>query len=190
MNNGDDRRYPAPTLRFAIGDPDMTASTQTTRTRRLHAPRLAALLLGALAAGAATLASAEQVVNPGDIIVERQITPRIAYDNVPKSQDPVLVRATTFPASSFNPMMATMASDADLTSAHGSTGLVDGGVGAAGLQAVTRILSGNATGNNVALGNGNIGAPAAGIGGTISSSVSGALAPLSTALGGALGGLK
>ncbi|CAG4890911.1 hypothetical protein [Paraburkholderia gardini] len=168
----------------------MTASTQTTRARRPSAPRLAALLLGALAAGAATLASAEQAVNPGDIIVERQITPRIAYDNVPKSEDPVLVRATTFPASSFNPMMATMVSDADLTSAHGSTGLADGSVGAAGLQAVTRILSGNATGNNIALNSGNIGAPAAGIGGTISSSVSGALAPLSTALGGALGGLK
>jgi hypothetical protein len=168
----------------------MTAPTQTTHARSLHAPRLAALLLGALAAGAATLANAQQVTNPGDIIVERQITPRIAYDNVPKSQDPVLVRATTFPANSFNPMMATLVSDADLTSAHGSTGLAEGGVGAAGLQAVTRILSGNTTGSNVALNNGNIGTPAPGIGGTISSSVSGALAPLSTALGGALGGLK
>ncbi|CAG4907098.1 hypothetical protein [Paraburkholderia saeva] len=168
----------------------MTVSRETTRGHSQHAPRLAALLLGALAAGSATLACAQQVVNPGDIIVERQITPRIAYDNVPKSQDPVLVRATTFPANSFNPMMATAVSDADLTSAHGSTGLADGGVGAAGLQAVTRILSGNTTGNNVALNNGNIGAPAPGIGGTISSSVSGALAPLSTALGGALGGLK
>jgi hypothetical protein len=167
----------------------MTASHRTTRARSLYRA-LAAALLGSLAAGATTLASAEQVVNPGDIIVERQITPRIAYDNVPKSQDPVLVRATTFPASSFNPMMATMASDAELTGAHGSTGLADGGVGAAGMQAVTRILSGNTTGSNVALGSGGIGQPAAGIGGTITSSVTGALAPLSTALGGALGGLK
>jgi hypothetical protein len=167
----------------------MTASNRTTRARSLCG-LLAAALLGTLAAGVTTPASAEQFVNPGDIIVERQITPRIAYDNVPKSQDPVLVRATTFPASSFNPIMATMVSDADLTSAHGSTGLADAGVGAAGLQAVTRILSGNTTGSNVALNSGGIGQPAPGIGGTISSSVSGALTPLSTALGGALGGLK
>ena len=64
---------------------------------------------------------------------------------------------------------------------------IDQGEGAA--ATVTRILSGNATGNNVALGAG-IGQPAAGIGGTISSSVTGALAPLSSTLGGALGGLK
>ena len=167
----------------------MTASIRTRRARSLAAPLFAAAL-GALAAGAATLASAQEAVNPGDIILERQITPRIAYDSVPKSDDPVTARATTFPANSFNPAMATLASDADLTGAHGSTGVADGGAGSAGLQAVTRILSGNTTGSNVALGSGGIGQGPVGVGGTISSSVSGALAPLSTALGGALGGLK
>jgi hypothetical protein len=180
---------PASALPFTIGDTAMTASIRTMRARNRYAPLVAALF-GMLAASAATLANAQQSVNPGDIIVERQVTPRIAYDSVPKSDDPVMVRATTFPANSFNPAIAMLVSDADLTNAHGSTGLADGSVGSAGLQAVTRILSGNTTGSNVALGNGGIGAPAPGIGGTISSSVSGALAPLSTALGGALGGLK
>jgi hypothetical protein len=58
------------------------------------------------------------------------------------------------------------------------------------MQAVTQILSGKATGNNIALNAGGIGGPTAGIGGAISSSVTGALAPLSNVLGGALGGLK
>jgi hypothetical protein len=131
-----------------------------------------------------------QVVNPGDIVIERQITPRIAYDAVPKSDDPVTSRASTFPANTFNPTMTQMASDADLTNAHGSAGLGTNGAGGAGLQAVTRILSGTTTNNNVALNSGGIGQPAPGVGGTISQSITGALAPLSTALGGALGGLN
>ncbi|HEY3599801.1 MAG TPA: hypothetical protein VGL08_20075 [Paraburkholderia sp.] len=152
---------------------------------------LASLLVTLLALGAPRAASAQQVTNPGDIIVERQITPRIAYDSVPKDQDPVLSRATTFPANSFNPAMAQLASDTDLTNARGSTGVSSNGVLAGtGMQAVTRILSGNTTGNNVALGSGGIGQPAPGLGGTLTSSVTGALAPLSNVLGGALGGLK
>jgi hypothetical protein len=143
--------------------------------------------LGAISV--ASIASA-QVVNPGDIVVERQITPRIAYNPVPKSDDPVTSRVSTFPANTFNPTMAQVASDADLTNAHGSTGLDTNAAGGAGLQAVTRILSGTTTNNNVALNSGGIGQPAPGIGGTISQSVTGALAPLSTALGGALGGLS
>jgi len=145
-----------------------------------------------IAAGAMSVAgiARAQVVNPGDIVIERQITPRIAYNAVPKSDDPVTSRASTFPANTFNPTMTQLASDADLTNAHGSAGLGTSGAGGAGLQAVTRILSGTTTNNNVALNSGGIGQPAPGVGGTISQSVTGALAPLSTALGGALGGLK
>jgi hypothetical protein len=81
--------------------------------------------------------------------------------------------------------------DTDLTNAHGSSGVAAGGVRVGtGMQAVTQILSGKATGNNAALNSGGIGLPAPGIGGTISSSVTGALAPLSNTLTGALGGLK
>jgi hypothetical protein len=182
----------------------MTTNLQTPRASGLPvaSPDSARAVRGALAAGAATLAAvftasfaghacAEQVANPGDIIVERSVTPRDAFVPVPRDQDPVAVRATTFPANSFNPAIATLVGDSDLTNAHGSTGVAAGGVlNGTGMQAVTQILSGRATGSNVALNAGGIGAPAAGIGGTISSSVTGALAPLSNVLGGALGGLK
>jgi hypothetical protein len=155
-------------------------------------------LPAALAAGAALLgtcfalnANAQQVVNPGDIIVERTVTPRDAFVPVPRDQDPVAVRATTFPANSFNPAIAQLVGDTDLTNAHGSSGVADSGaLGDTGMQAVTQILSGRATGNTIALNSGAIGGPAAGIGGTITSSVTGALAPLSNVLSGTLGGLK
>lgn len=156
--------------------------------------RVAALvsaLSGLAAAGIAPAARAQQVVNPGDIIVERDITPRSAFASVPKSEDPVGVRATTFPKNSFDPMMASLASDTDLTNARGSSGVATGGIlnnQNAGMQAVTRILSGNQTGANTAPGvaGGSVG----GIGHTISSTVTGALAPLSTALTGALGAAR
>lgn len=166
----------------------MIASLKTHTSRRMLASLLSTLA-GVLVAGIADSAYA-QATNPGDIIVERQITPRIAYDPVPKSQDPVAVSVTTFPANTFNPAMAQLASDSDLTNAHGSSGVNSNAAMGTGLQAVTRILTGNATNNNIALNSGSIGNPAPGIGGTVTSSVTGALAPLSTALGGALGGLK
>jgi hypothetical protein len=160
------------------------------RCRPLAAPLLAAAI-GALAGLASGAASAQQVVNPGDIIVERTITPRSAFDTVPKDQDPVAVRATTFPANTFNPALAQLATDADLTNAHGSSGVAPtGALTGSGMQAVTRILSGNATGSNVALNAGTVGPPAPGLGGQLSSSVSGALAPLSNALSGSMGGLR
>ncbi|MBN3767397.1 hypothetical protein [Burkholderia sp. Ac-20365] len=166
----------------------MIASLGTLCTRTIRATRLAAIA-GLCAAGLTGMAAA-QTANPGDIVVEREIAPRIAYAPVPKDQNPVSSRVSTFPANTFNPTLAQVASDADLTNARGSTGLDNSIAGGAGLQAVTRILTGNTTNNNVALNSGGIGQPAPGIGGTISSSVTGALAPLSTALGGALGGLN
>ncbi|WP_341314690.1 hypothetical protein WN982_05130 [Paraburkholderia sp. IMGN_8] len=154
-------------------------------------PATLAAVVVLLTAGFSVDAAAQQVTNPGDIIVERTITPRDAFVPVPKSQDPVAVQATTFPATSFNPAMAQVVGDTDLTNAHGSSGVADGGVlGSSGMQAVAQILSGKATGNNVALNAGTIGMPAPGIGGTITTSVTGALAPLSNALSGTLGGLK
>lgn len=175
----------------------MTTSIRTPRALRSRVsahtslPAALASVLVLLSASFTVDAIAQQAVNPGDIIVERTITPRDAFVPVPKTQDPVAVRATTFPANSFNPAVATIVGDTDLTNAHGSSGVAAGGVlGGTGMQAVTQILSGKATGNNVALNSGGIGLPAPGIGGTISSSVTGALAPLSNTLTGALGGLK
>lgn len=169
----------------------MTTLTKSSRAGASLAslrPLLQAML-GIAAATGAGAALAQQVVNPGDIIVQREITPRSAFVPVPVDQDPVAVRATTFPANTFNPAIAQVVSDADLTSAHGSSGVAPAGAMANGMQTITRILSGNATGSNVALGAG-MGQAGPGIGGTIAQSVTSSLAPLSTALSGALGGLK
>ncbi|MFL9905663.1 hypothetical protein [Paraburkholderia sp. RL17-337-BIB-A] len=175
----------------------MTTSIRTPGTRKPLAasrtllPVSLATLVALLSACFTVHAAAQQSVNPGDIIVERTVTPRDAFVPVPRSEDPVAVRATTFPANSFNPAVAQLVGDTDLTNAHGSSGVAQGGVlGGTGMQAVTQILSGKATGNNVALNAGGIGMPGPGIGGTITSSVTGSLAPLSNALSGALGGLK
>ncbi|MFM0736711.1 hypothetical protein PQQ51_05620 [Paraburkholderia xenovorans] len=175
----------------------MTSSPETRRAARPPAALLtlapAAIAVAIAFAGTllSAVAGAQQAVNPGDIIVERTVTPRDAFVPVPRNQDPVAVRATTFPANTFNPAVAQLVGDTDLTNAHGSSGVAEGGVlGGTGMQAVTQILSGKATGNNVALNAGGIGMPAPGIGGTITSSVTGSLAPLSNVLNGALGGLK
>ncbi|KVN90273.1 hypothetical protein WJ69_12900 [Burkholderia ubonensis] len=152
----------------------------------LRHPALA-VVCAALAGTACGAARAqEQAVNPGDVIVMRDVKPHIAYRNVPTAQDSVLSRATTFPANSFNPMMATVVSDLDLTNAHGSNGVAPGGMlGDIGMQAVTRVLAGETGGGSVVRGAVG-GAPTlGGIGGTISNSVSGALAPLTNALGAA-----
>jgi hypothetical protein len=175
----------------------MTTSIRTPRARRSPAtspillPAALATLVALLSACFAVDAAAQQTANPGDIIVERTVTPRDAFVPVPRDQDPIAVRATTFPANTFNPAIAQIVGDTDLTNAHGSSGVADGGVlGDTGMQAVTQILSGKTTGSNVALNAGSIGMPGPGIGGTITSSVTGALAPLSNALSGSLGGLK
>jgi hypothetical protein len=170
------------------------AARLATQSATQSAARFATLLgaLTALAlAGLAPAARAEQVVNPGDIIVERDVTPRSAFSSVPRSQDPVGVRATTFPKNSFDPMIGALVSDTDLTNAHGSSGVAPGGIlnnPNAGMAAVTRILSGNETGSNIALG-ASVGG-AGGIGNTISSTVTSALAPLCTVLTGALGATR
>ncbi|RQH09683.1 hypothetical protein D1Y85_00555 [Paraburkholderia dinghuensis] len=162
----------------------MTAcNTAPAHSRR--SARVAAIVCGCLAAGISAVTTAQQVVNPGDIIVERDITPRSAFASVPKSQDPVVVRATTFPANTFDPTMAAVVSDTELTNAHGSAGVAPGGptgANAAGMQALSSILTGRDTGSNVALGASGQGG---GIGGMISSTMAGALAPLSAALGAA-----
>jgi hypothetical protein len=159
----------------------MTARITTPATGR-RSIRAAAVVCGLLAAGASATAWA-QAVNPGDIIIERDVTPRSAFDSVPKSQDPVLVRATTFPANSFDPAMAAVVSDAELTSARGSNGVVTGGIAgatAASLEVLTGVLSGKQNGSNMAMG---AGVQAGTMGGSLSSAVTGALSPLSAALG-------
>ncbi|WP_322009896.1 hypothetical protein [Paraburkholderia sp. J12] len=159
----------------------MTGRTTTPACGRRSAG-VAAVICGFLAAGVAAGAMA-QAVNPGDIIVERDITPRSAFGSVPKSQDPVLVRATTFPANSFDPTMAAVVSDAELTSAHGNTGVSPGttaGATAASMQMLTGLLTGRENGNSMGMG---AGVQAGSMGGSIAGAVTGALSPISAALG-------
>ncbi|WP_186072526.1 hypothetical protein [Burkholderia gladioli] len=153
----------------------------------MNRPTLSLLAALATLSCAAGSAQAQQVQNPGDIIVLRTVTPRIAYRPVPVEQDPVAVRATTFPANTFDPMMANVVSDLDLTNARGSVGVVTGTVGNtnATVAAVTQVLTSDLAGP-VGRGNAGVMVPTAGLGGlgnTISTTITGAISPLVTALG-------
>lgn len=139
---------------------------------------------------AAPCALAQNNGNAGAIVVERDVMPRDAFRAVPRSDNPIAVQAQTFPAQAFDTSVTTLVSDADLTQAHGSQGVPGGpGAGVASMQVLTKLLGGSATGSNVAMGPGGIAPSTTGVGGTISMSVTGALAPLSAGLAG-LGGLK
>jgi hypothetical protein len=159
-------------------------------TRSLAKAALLPSVVAVLAA-ASPNGFAQESSNPGDIIVERQVMPRDAFRALPRDENPVAVKATTFPAPAFDSTVGTLVSDADLTQVHGSQGLSGAGTagGTASLQALTKILGGSATGSNVAMGPGGLAPTTVGVGGTISMSVTGALAPLSSALAG-LGGSK
>ena len=162
----------------------MHADSRHKGTARSIAGRLSGCAICALALSCSMHAAAQEP-QPGDIIIERQVMPRDAFTHVPRSDNPVLSRATTFPATTFDASIATLVSDVDLTNARGSGGVAAGADGsAAGLAAATTLLAGSAAASRVAGGTGALGqGPTAGIGATISSSVTGALAPLNAALG-------
>jgi hypothetical protein len=160
----------------------MNASTQKPSSRRPCAALLSALL-GVLAAGAVTGAAAQSNTERGNLVIERDITPRDAFVPVPKNQDPISVQVQTFPTATFDGSIGSMASDLDLNSAHGTTGITGNGfmpslVGANGIE---HMLAGN--GNSVPVGAGASFGGAGGIGSSIAQSVNGALAPLGAALG-------
>jgi hypothetical protein len=158
--------------------------------RRLVPAALAHCLAALLASAAAQSAIAQASGNPGDIIVERNVMPRDAFKAIPRDENPVAVRATTFPAPAFDATVGSLVSDADLTQVHGSQGVTGTTAGgAASLQALATLLGGSATGSKVAMGPGGIAPATKGIGGAITTSITGALAPLSGGIAG-LGGLK
>lgn len=169
----------------------MTASTQMPRralTGATRSPRTAALgvVLTVFAAGAAAQAAAQEVSQPGNLIIERDVTPRDAFVPVPKSSDPISVQVETFPAATFDAAIGAMASDLDLNGAHGTAGLAGNGAlpgltGSNGVGGVERLLTGNGSGAPVGAGAGLGGA--GGIGSSIAQSVNSALAPLGAAMG-------
>jgi hypothetical protein len=168
-----------------------TASTKTLRrtlTCGTRSPRTAALgvLLSVLAAGAAVQAAAQEVSQPGNLIIERDVTPRDAFVPVPKSADPIAVQVETFPAATFDAALGAMASDLDLNGAHGTAGVAGNGAlpgltGANGVGGLEHLLTGNGSGAPVGAAAGLGGA--GGIGSSIAQSVNGALAPLGAAMG-------
>ncbi|NPT56477.1 hypothetical protein [Paraburkholderia elongata] len=158
----------------------MNASTQKPSSRRPCAALLSALL-GVLAAGAVTGAAAQSDTQRGNLIIERDITPRDAFVPVPRSQDPISVQVQTFPRATFDAAIGAMASDLDLNSAHGTTGITGNGFmpSLVGANSIEHMLAGNA----VPVGAGASLGGAGGIGASIAQSVNGALAPLGAALG-------
>jgi hypothetical protein len=140
----------------------------------------AALMLGVLTGIAAASAYADE---PGDIIVSREVTPRIAYRPVPVEDDPVQVRVTTFPKSTFDPLMQNIASDVDLGGARGSAGIA--GTTTSAIGAATAALGvgmGAQQRGGVPMGASAQGGTAA-IGATVTQTITGALAPLTSGLG-------
>lgn len=164
-------------------------------TASLPAPRrgvpLAALLCAfGCAAAAATPAAAQQLMQsstqPGNLVIERTITPRDAFVPVPKSQDPIAVQVETFPRATFDGAIGAMATDLDLNGAHGSGGIAGSGVRStlASVGGMGQVLG--ATGNSVPVGaNAAAGAGLAGLGSSIAQTVTSALSPLGAALGAA-----
>jgi hypothetical protein len=121
---------------------------------------------------------------PGDLIVMRTITPRIAYDVVPKQDDPVAVRVTTFPKSTFDEVMGGLVSDLDLNGARGSAGVAGGGSTSALAAATAALGVGSAAQqrNGAPMGMSGMGGTNT-IGTTVSQTITGALAPLTSGLG-------
>ena len=141
-------------------------------------------LVGALAGYAAASATAQEPL-PGDIIVERQVMPRDAFHALPKQDNPVVTRATTFPTPTFDASIGTLLSDVDLINARGSAGVTPGAnVSAASLQALDKLVGGSAAASNVPVAPVGLAQPMAGLGATVSTTVTGALAPLGAILGG------
>lgn len=140
------------------------------------------VMLGAIAAMGATPAMADE---PGDLIVARDVTPRIAYRPVPTKDDPVAIRVTTFPSSTVDPLMEGLASDLDLGSARGSAGVAGNNTsGATGAAAAALGIGGTGSQQRggAPLGLGGQGGTS-GLGATVTQTITGALTPLTSGLG-------
>ncbi len=127
---------------------------------------------------------------PGDLVVERNIGPQIAYRGLPREQNPIAIAVPTFPTGPFDAAMGAVnqVTDSELTG-RGSVGLVTGAV-QSGINPVMGVLVGNARGGNAlntsngvgggfgagAGGGGGIG----GIGTLVPSVINSALAPLTS----------
>ncbi|WP_150559273.1 hypothetical protein [Pandoraea bronchicola] len=155
-----------------------------------HASSLLATMIVALTPAMLPGRAHAEPATPGDIVVERNIGPEIAYRGLPRVENPIGVSVPAFPTGPFNAAMGAVnqVTDGELTG-RGNAGLVTGAV-QSGINPVMGVLVGNARGGN-ALNTSNgvgggFGAGAGGGGGIgsigtlVPSVINSALAPLTS----------
>ncbi|WP_260393041.1 hypothetical protein [Ralstonia sp. SET104] len=159
----------------------------STATLQCRARRGSTIVQNILVAGLMALfASASALAEDGDIVVQRDVTPRVAYRGVPTESLPVRTAISPFPTRAFNGSIGSVMSalsDGELSTSHASAGS-----SLSGLQRpVPASLGGLQPGPGaLATGTATGGAAVAGVGGQvvqatagIASQISGALMPLS-----------
>jgi hypothetical protein len=155
----------------------------------VHAGSLLATMLVAVAPAMLPGSVLAEPATPGDLVIERNIGPEIAYRGLPREQNPIGIAVPAFPTGPFKTAMGAVnqVTDGELTG-HGSAGLVTGAV-QSGINPVMGVLVGNARGGNGlntsngvgggfsgAVGGGGIGS----IGTLVPSVIGAALAPLTS----------
>jgi len=160
----------------------------TLQRRAGRLPTAWAIALTAVVAGLSAMAEmAPALADDGDIVVQREVTPRIAYRGVPTESLPVKTAVSPFPTQAFNQSVGSvmsMLSDSELSTSRASGGsnptaglprAVTSQVG--GLQPMAGALGTGPASGGAAIGGagGQVVQATAGI----ASQISGALAPLS-----------
>ncbi|APD11213.1 hypothetical protein UC34_09710 [Pandoraea vervacti] len=85
---------------------------------------------------------------PGDLVIERNIGPQIAYRGLPREQNPIGIAVPAFPTGPFNTAMGAVSqvTDNELTG-RANAGLITSSV-QSGINPVMGVLVGNARGGN------------------------------------------
>ena len=162
----------------------MNASTQMPRLRSDHTALLC-VLCSVLAAGAAVPAAAQQATQPGNLIIERDVTPRDAFVPVPKNDDPIGVQVQTFPTGRIRrrDRLDGERSRPERRARHRRHHGQRLHAGAGRHERAHHLLAGNGNGTGLSAGAAAGLGGAGGIGSTITQTITGALAPLGAAMG-------
>ncbi|BDD94689.1 hypothetical protein PanNE5_41290 [Pandoraea sp. NE5] len=156
----------------------------------LHAGSVLATMMVALTPALLPGRAHAEPATPGDLVIERNIGPEVAYRGLPREQNPIGIAVPAFPTGPFNTAMGAVnqVMDSELTG-RASVGLVTGAV-RSGIDPVMGVLVGNARGGNALnTSNGVGGGFSAGVGGgggigsigtLVPSVINSALAPLTS----------
>ncbi|AHN77355.3 MULTISPECIES: hypothetical protein [Pandoraea] len=122
--------------------------TQTHFLPVAHAARALATMVVVLTPVLLAGQASAEPATPGDIVVERNIGPQIAYRGLPRVENPIGIAVPAFPTGPFNTAMGAVkqVTDSDLMG-RGNAGLVTGAV-QSGINPVMGVLVGNAPGGN------------------------------------------